>query len=348
MKIDVLANDGSPLGVTEQSIYGQDGRMGVGGAELAILTLLKGWHDAGHDVTFYNDPKVPNGSCFAQEPIHKFRASHERDVLIIFRSPNERSIGATGLKVWFSCDQFTVGSFKDFAPTVNKIVTISPFHSDYFNRMYGINNTIPIDLPIRTWEYEGKDIVKVPHRCIFTSMPDRGLMPLNAAWHRIVEQVPDASLVITSDWRLWTEWANEEQTRDYRMAFARQPNVIYRGAVNRGQLIDDQLKAELHLYPCVYDELFCISVAESQVAGAYPITSAMGAVETTNMGTVLPGNPYDPNWINDFIETVVLYLKNSDRELVQTHINGIHKQAMDRFSLDTILKQWNEKVFSHG
>lgn len=345
-KIDCLANDGSPLGVSEASIFGQDGRMGVGGAELAILTLLKGWHDAGHDVTFYNDPSTPNGSCFEQRPISSFRGNDDRDVLIIFRSPNERSIGAKGLKVWFSCDQYTVGDFRAFAPTVNKIVTISPFHSKYFAQMYGINDTVSIDLPVRTWEYEGRDIVKVPHRCIFTSMPDRGLMPLNAAWHRIVEQVPDASLVITSDWRLWTSWASEEQTREYRMAFARQPNVIYRGAINRNQLIDDQLKAELHLYPCVYDELFCISVAESQVAGAYPITSAVGAVETTNMGTKISGNPYDPAWINSFVETVVSILQqpNATKEL----IDSVKTRAKHRFSLDTVLKQWDEKVFQHG
>ena len=39
--IHVLANDGSPLGVTEKSIFGEDGRVGVGGAELALLTMCR-------------------------------------------------------------------------------------------------------------------------------------------------------------------------------------------------------------------------------------------------------------------------------------------------------------------
>ena len=41
MKIEILCRDGSPLGVTEKSINGDDGRLGVGGAELALLTLCK-------------------------------------------------------------------------------------------------------------------------------------------------------------------------------------------------------------------------------------------------------------------------------------------------------------------
>ena len=47
MKIDILANDGSPLGVTMNSVWGKDGRIGVGGSELAILTLCEGWTEMG-------------------------------------------------------------------------------------------------------------------------------------------------------------------------------------------------------------------------------------------------------------------------------------------------------------
>lgn len=344
--IHVLANDGSPIGVTEKSIFGEDGRAGVGGAELAILTLCKGWHDAGYEVVFFNDPKMSNGSCFEHRRIDDFHPHDNRDILINFRSPSpEKVLHAKGKKIWFSCDQMTIGDYRSFAPMVEKIVTISPFHSKYFQDMYGINNSIAIDLPVRTWEYERNDIQKVSHRCIFTSIPDRGLMQLHAAWPRIVKEVPDATLVITSDWRLWVEWANEEMTKDYRLAYSRQPNVTYLGAVNRTRLIEEQLKAELQLYPCVYDELFCISVAESQVAGVYPITSDCGAVKTTNMGTVLSGNVHSPEWMDKFVETAVMYLKD-EPNLIHEHSKMIQHSALNRFSLEVILEQWEKEVFN--
>lgn len=342
MKIDVLCNDGSPLGVTERTMRGEDGRMGVGGAELALLTMCAGWQFYGNKVTLYNDPKEFGVSTFEQRYVHDFDPQADRDILVIFRSPNEKSLNAKGMKIWWSCDQTTVGSFKEFSTTVHKIVTISPRHSQFFKDFYGITSTIPIDLPVRTWEYNGHT-QKIPKRCIFTSMPDRGIMELHAAWPRIHVQVPDATLVITSDWRLWTDYASEENIRHYRLAYSRHPNVSYRAAVKRHELIQIQQEAELHIYPCIYDELFCIAVAESQVAGAFPVTSNQGSLQTTNMGRVLHGNPQDPRWQDTFVQNVVELLRDESLPKKQEWIREV---ARKRFSIENILSQWDAKVFN--
>jgi len=342
MKLDIICNDGSPLGVTLKSLYGEDGRIGVGGAENALLTMCEGWHKAGHEITLYNSPNVADGSPFPQRGIDDFRPEDERDYLIIFRSPNHRANGAKGKKIWWSTDQATVGDFKAFSYGMDKIVTISKFHSDHFKNIYGITNTVSIDLPVRTWEYKD-EVQKVPKQCLFSSVPDRGLMPLHAAWARIVRDVPDANLVITSDWRLWSPHIDEGAVRQYRLAFAHQPNVTYLSAVNRKRLVEEQMKSAMHLYPGVYDELFCISVAESQVAGAFPITSNYGALGSTNMGMVISGNPTDPKWIEVFVAKAAELL--NDNKLIDRQ-KRIRNLAMKRFSLDKILEQWAEKVFN--
>ena len=280
-KIHVLCRDGSPLGVTEESLSGQDGRLGVGGAELALLTMCSTWQYYGNQVTLYNDPKEMGKSSFQQLPRSSFNPSEDRDILIVFRSPNPLAGASKGKKIWWSCDSHTIDDYRAFRSQVDKVVCISKHHANYFQEHYGITDAIPIDLPVRTWEYP-KKTKKIPKRCIFTSMPDRGLMQLQKVWHRIQEAVPEASLVITSDWRLWTERATIQQTSGYRQAFSAQKNVTYHGAVKRHELIKIQQEAEVHLYPCIFEEQFCISVAESQVAGAYPITSNMGALKTTN------------------------------------------------------------------
>jgi glycosyltransferase involved in cell wall biosynthesis len=341
MKIDVLCNDGSPLGVTEKSISGDDGRMGVGGAELALLTMCRAWQEYGNTVRLYNDPKEAGVSSFEQLPIEAFNPAEDRDVLIIFRSPNERSYGAKGLKVWWSCDQNTVGDFREFSRTVQKIVTISPRHSHFFNHVYGIDNAITIDLPVRMWEY-GEDVQKVSKRCIYTSMPDRGLVELNTIWPRIQVRVPEASLVITSDWRLWGDNIPESLVQPYRLSYANHPNIIYRAAVKRRELVQIQQSADLHLYPCVYDELFCIAVAESQVAGAYPITSDCGSLGTTNMGTILPGNASDPNWQETFVQKAVQLLNDPALSAKQEYVRQVSRK---RFAIENILRQWDERVF---
>lgn len=342
MRIDVLTNDGSPIGVSEASIYGQDGRMGIGGAELAMLTLCRAWHDAGHKVVVYND--VEKGSVFEHRVLSRFSPFAPRDVLIIFRSPNTRiRDGANGIKVWWSCDQRTVGNFPAFAGQVDKIVTISPYHKQYFENMYGIFDTIPIDLPVRTWEYE-RDIEKVPYRCIFNSIPDRGALELAQVWNRIVHRVPEASLVLTSDWRLWSEHATEELLMQYRAAFANLDNVEYLGAVNRERLIEEEMKAQMHLNVNIYEELFCIAVAETQVAGAYPVSSTTGALETTCMGSKFPGNPREQQWQDEYVDYVCELLK--DQRRLKRLANKTQHNALNRFSLERIMRIWDEKVFN--
>lgn len=342
-KIDVLCNDGSPLNITEKSIYGVNGRIGVGGAELALLTLCSGWQFYGNEVTLYNNPNEGGASSFAQKTLEEFNPKEERDILIIFRSPNDRikMDGVKGKKIWWSCDQYTVGNFREWAPWVEKIVCISPYHQQYFKNVYGIYNTEYIDLPVRTWEYKDK-VEKIPKECIFTSMPDRGVMPLHAAWARIVGAVPDAHLTITSDWRLWSDTADPHATAPFRLAFASLPNVRYLGAVGRKELIQSQMRAELHLYPCTYEELFCISVAESQVAGAYPISSGYGALRTTNMGMWLSGDPTQPDFVDLFVNKAVEYLTNDS--LRHKGMEYVREVAMKRFSLEHIIEKW-ETVF---
>lgn len=344
LKIDVLCNDGSPLNITEKSIHGTGSRIGIGGAELALLTLCGGWKFYGNDVTLYNNPNEGGASSFPQKTLDEFNPMEDRDILIVFRSPNERVVNrpVAGKKVWWSCDQFTIGDFKQFSQWADKIVTISKYHTDYFRNVYGIQNAINIDLPIRTWEYKDK-IEKINKRCIFTSMPDRGLMPLHAAWARIVSKVPDASLVITSDWRLWSEHADPFATNPYRIAFASLPNVTYRGAVSRKELTRIQMEADLLTYPCTYEELFCIATAEAQVAGAFPITSEHGALPTTNMGLALHGNPAMPDFIDLFVDKVVEYLNDP---LLKERQQYVRETAINRFSLENIINQWDEKVFN--
>lgn len=344
MKIDVLCRDGSPLGVVENDINGEvDRRIGVGGAELALLTMCAAWKSHGHQVRLYNNPRVRGQSTFEQLPISAFLQDEDRDVLIIFRSPNPMAIGSKGLKVWWSCDQFTIDDYAAFAKNVDKIVTISRYHSTYFSNHYNIKNSIPIDLPVRTWEYK-QSVEKRPKQCLFSSIPDRGAKELRAVWGRIVGQVPDANLVLTSDWRLWADWAGEDAVRPYKLAFAHLPNVTYLGAVKRPQLVQFQLQSSILTYPCTYEEMFCISVAEAQVAGMLPITSEYGALKDTNMGIALYGNPQDSDWQDRFVQTVVDKLNTPEK--VQEEQRRLREIAMKRFAVETILDCWYNEVFN--
>lgn len=347
MKIDLLCNDGSPIGVIPPLIEGR----GVGGAELAMMTLMEQLAKRDHEVTVYNNPvQIGEYEGVRYVPISTFHTEHKRDALIIFRSPNARvnhaRISSEQVTVWWSTDQYTVGDFSQLGALVDFVVTISPFHSNYHNARYGIAHEKMhyIDLPVRTWEYE-QDVEKDPFQCIFCSVPDRGLDVLLQAWKIIKERIPEAKLVITSDYTLWG--APHPGNQKHRLQWAGQEGVEFVGKVERHKMVIHQLRSTIHAYPCTYEELFCISAAECQVAGALPITSAMGALPTTNeFGVIIPGHPRDPGWMKIFTGRII-DLFTEERNTLHTLTTVARENAKNRFGAERIISQW-EHVLSKG
>ena len=344
MKIDLIANDGSPIGVTPTDIYGK----GVGGAELAMMSLMETFADRGHEVRVYNDP-VRGGSFDGVDYRGRksFNPREARDVLIVFRSPNPLLIGALAeKKIWWSMDQYTIGSFASLAELVDFCVTISPHHTEHHKKVYRIeeHKVGHIDLGVKVEDYD-QDVKKVEGRMIWCSIPDRGLQILHAAWPLIQREIPGVSLVITSDYTLWGASSNVSK---HRLNWAGMEGVRFMGNIPREELVRHQLKAELMPYPCIYDELFCISAAECQVAGALPVTSAKGALPTTNsFGITISGDLTNPLTLQqNFVDRVVSLIKQ-DRPYLEERRKTMRIGAKLRFDWDTIAKTW-EGLFEEG
>jgi glycosyltransferase involved in cell wall biosynthesis len=345
VEIDLIANDGSPLKVIPGDIYGR----GVGGAELAMLSLVETFAKRGHIVRVYNDPSEPgvhNGVQFL--PRSEYNNRGKRDALIVFRSPNPlvrwedlSSIAA----VWWSTDQYTVGSFEELSAKAHFCVTISPRHTEYHIANYRIprEKIGHIDLGVRLEDYR-PGVERIVNRLIFCSVPDRGLAVLHAAWPLIKKRVPTASLVITSDYRLWG--LSTPQNQHHRLMWASHPDVDFKGRVPRMELTMLQQQAEIHAYPCTYDELFCITAAECQVAGALPVTSTFGALASTNeWGVQIGGRPTDESFVRHFVTRIASLLLD-EREYLAARRATMMTAARLRFDYGHIAEQW-EYLFEH-
>lgn len=341
MKIDILPVQGSPMGVTEKTIYGDGVQFGVGGAELYLLTICKAWHDAGHDVTLYNNPRECGASCFKQLPFIEFNPSENRDILIYFRGGCAIPNVVAKKKIWLSCDQFSMGDYRILAKQVDQIVVISPFHQKYFRDVYQIMNSTVIEIPVRDWEYQ-ESIEKNQKQVLFCSVPDRGIIELEAVWRLVTKEIPDAQLHITSDYRLWDAQMPAGHVASHRLRFSEYDNVHYHALVNRKELIKLQLESAIQLYPSTYEELFCIATAECEYAGCYPITSNRGALETTNMGTMF-AYPITGKEIREFADKTIELLLAPNCLQVEQEI--IRSKAQKRFSMRKAMEQW-QNVFS--
>jgi len=339
MKFEFYCNDGSPMGIIPEDID----KRGVGGAELALLSFTETLARRGHHVKVFNNPRVAgshNGVEF--RPNREFDPANPGEVFVLFRSPNLALLKTQApVKLFWSCDQFTVGNYmRHVFPFVDQIVTISPFHRDYHIRRWKATpqDITVIDLGVRLWEYE-REVERDPKHAIFCSVPERGLIELQRVWGKIVDAVPEAHLTITSDYTLWG--APRPLIHRYRLLMAQSRNVNYVGKVSREELVRLQLSSGVMAYPCVYDELFCIAAAECQVAGAIPITSDFGALQTTNVnGVQIPGDPKTGPWRETFIEAMIQHLT----EDVEDRRETIQSEARKRFDWNVITDKWFQMI----
>lgn len=340
LAIDLYCNDGSPLGIVPPDIYSR----GVGGAELSMMTWAETMAARGHWVRVYNNPPRPDTyGGVTYYPQSAFRPGDDRDVFVAYRSPNRYVQTAKArTKIHWSTDQYTVGNFAtDVFPHVDRVVCISPYHVAYHRQRYGVEDGKVgyFDLGVRLGDYAG-GVEKIPGRCIFCSVPDRGLDILRVVWPLIKEQAPHASLVITSDYTLWGAPPLDHQ---HRLAFLGQPDVIYLGKVGRTDLAREQQAAEVMSYPCRYEELFCISAAECQACGVVPVTTDFGALATTNQwGTIILGNPLELGWQREFAAAVASLLNDGRR--LEKMAKKAQAGARARFDWERICNAWEHLI----
>jgi glycosyltransferase involved in cell wall biosynthesis len=340
MLIDIYANDGSPLGVIPEDIYGR----GVGGAELALMCVAEELGRRGHNVRIYNNPRIHgrhgNVLYLGQEQMPQ-----NSEVFILFRSPNHRVRTVKALKkVHWSTDQYTIGNFgEDIVPFVDQIVCISPRHVSHYKENYRPKETqiMYIDLGVNVDEYKLINVDRKVDRFLFCSVPHRGLAHALQLWSRVKYALPGADLVITSDYSLW---GSSPDNSEFKMMATGLRDIIFLGAVPRRDLLRIQKESGVQMYPCIYDELFCISSAECQVAGAFPVTTSMGALKTTNfMGRQIPGHPGSSDFDSAFVQALVeaTMITNEERQEMMD-------KAAARFSWKAVADRWEAEVLNVG
>jgi len=162
----------------------------------------------------------------------------------------------------------------------------------------------------------GRPLCKRPHRCIYSSSYDRGLVRLLDLWPRVRREVPDADLGVyygTESARAAAALYPGPRSRDmllqldyleHRMAKMEPDGVHYLGRCGQSALAQAFLESGLWLYPTSFCETSCISALEAQAAGCYPITSSIGALPETVRRGVIIAHPEYAGYDDAFVDAV--------------------------------------------
>src|SRR5204862_4837880 len=137
----------------------------------------------------------------------------------------------------------------------------------------------------------------------------RGLYYLKDLFPAIRRRVPNATLVITSDFTLWGRAAARDA---FVRFFEGQAGVEYLGHVDRPRLVAQQRRARVLAYPCIFEEGFCIAAAECMAAGTVPVTTDAFALTTTvgDAGILIGGRPRSWFYRRRFINAVTALLSD--------------------------------------
>lgn len=294
---------------------------GMGGSENSLHQLSRHLARRGHAVRVVANlggrpAGVYDGVTYAEQPVDAC------DALVYFRGsyPAARHISARR-RVWFTTDAYLDGDnwAATLWPHVDSGVCLSQFHLGDLQKRYGHHLPPLAVIPLGCDPGEIIETPKVRNRLIYCSEPARGLEHLLRGWPGIRQAHPDATLHVTFDYRLWNSHPGVEAYRH----IAAQPGIEYLGMVPRRRLLQAQAEAELHAYPCTFDENFCLASLECQMQGTPSVTTRAGALPETVK--------YGSGWccqVQHVPQVVADILR--DRESLHRHSQQAREHALER------------------
>ena len=150
-----------------------------------------------------------------------------------------------------------------------------------------------------------KLLEKIKNNFIYSSFPNRGLLILLRMWPKIIQVLENATLSVFCD--LEHSWSNDnypEMMSEIKQLI-NQVGITNYNWVSKSELSKHFAKAEFWLYPCIFEETFCLTALEAAISQTKVITNGLaGLSETAKYGLVIPGDPYSEEWQSKAIEAL--------------------------------------------
>ena len=228
---------------------------------------------------------------------------------------------------------------------LKKIFCLTEWHVEYFTLIFPTlkNITVPFYYGIDFQKFKNENIMlKQQYKFIYSSFPNRGLLPLLQMWPKIFEFQPLASLHIYCD--IHGKWVNQvqsemmEQIRELMKSYNVQENnmnIYYHGWVNKQVLAESWLTTDIWFYPCTFMETFCLTALEAALTKTLVITNNLAALQNTvgHRGVIIKGEPMENEWQEKALLKIKKYLAPENvslkNELIERNFEWASKLSWD-------------------
>jgi glycosyltransferase involved in cell wall biosynthesis len=328
LQFTVLTPDTAPLGGSESSLCYLARALTQRGHEISVIANLPpGAENVIEAISHYPLATLKNQGFFAAT---KF------DAIILCNAsaavePLKALLPDTRILLWAHIlpDQPSMQNFlreKDF---LDGVVCVSQWQKNEIERAFGtLANATVIGNGIAPM-FENMFVTPEELRAAkqnlgaYTTTPYRGLSVLLRAMEGLDR---DTKLDLFSSMRVY-----QGNDKDYANLFdtaERNPAITSHGSVMQRELAQHLRSSAFLFYPSIYNETFCITVAEAMAAGMEIIATRTGALPETAMGMA------------DLVE-----IRSTDGDVLVKDYRAAMQRAIDGFKNDP--QSWVEKMFAH-
>ena len=220
---------------------------------------------------------------------------------------------------------------------LKNVFCLTEWHVNHINTIFPSLShiTVPFYYGIDFDKFK-KDIQpKIPYKFIYSSFPNRGLLPLLQMWPKIYEKQPLATLHIYSDINgKWVNSVASEQIKAIKELLANYSTnfgITYHGWVDKQTLADSWASADIWFYPCIFMETFCLTALEAALTKTLVITNDLAALQNTvhDRGIVIKGDPMDIEWQEQALRKIFNYFEFQNSTKVHDLIEKNYKWASE-------------------
>jgi glycosyltransferase involved in cell wall biosynthesis len=324
----------------------------VKGSEIALVEVAKRLARDGADVRVYSP------SCGSEKSYDRVRyiprmpsASDEScETLVAFRHADLlQSPLRAGQRVLWMHDVSAPNASRERWTLADFVFVNALFHRSSVMAWHAHEDLDPRKIFITgammdAARFEGIEVQRQAHKCIWTSSPDRGLIELLTFWPRIVEAVSDATLHVYYGFAGWhhTEHGRHME-RIIRLAIEQHPSVVLHGSVSREEHARELLTAGVWLYTSYsagqnFYETGCVSAMEALAAGVFPVCSAWGAILEVMFrhGRMVDGEIHSAEYQDKFVRYVIEALNDDGK----TNRRDLQVFARQMFDVESVIYRW--------
>jgi glycosyltransferase involved in cell wall biosynthesis len=274
---------------------------GLGGSETWIIETARNLKHSFNVVVFCNTDKSEMYDGVGYNPVtrfHEFIASTPVEYCVVSRFTEYVPVALKGLAknvgVIFH-DLILPETIIPVDPKIKWLLGLTEWHQNRIKEIFPAFNVGYINYGIDFHETPAH--AKVRNSFIYSSFPNRGLVVLLEMWCDIKRVIPDATLSVYCN--LEQDWVNQvaPETMKNVKKMINQPGITNYGWVSKQTLMRAWSSADYWLYPCTFEETFCLTALEAAVTRTFVITNGLAALsETAKHGITVEGNPLTAEW----------------------------------------------------